>query len=109
MEVMQLLICGYHVFLQWEAHTHSLTLRSVCRGTQTTLFFSGSTQHSFFIAHSRSLVVLQVDLDLVVDGVRAVLLVLGDGGLACHDLHLHGARQKQLLLLLLVLQVDAVD
>lgn len=56
-----------------------------------------------------SLLVLQMDLDLVVDRVRAVLLVLRHGGLPRDDLHLHRARQKQLLLLLLVLQVDAVD
>ena len=51
---------------------------------------------------------LDLELHLVVDGVRAMLLVLSGGRLPRH-LHLHRARQKQLLLLLLVLKrVDAV-
>ena len=57
-----------------------------------------------------SSLVLQLDLDLVIDRVRAVLLVLRDGWLPSDYLHLHRARQKQLLLLLLlVLEVNAVD
>ena len=51
---------------------------------------------------------LDLELHLVVDGVRAMLLVLSGWRLPRH-LHLHRARQKQLLLLLLVLKrVDAV-
>ena len=51
---------------------------------------------------------LDLELHLVVDGVRAMLLVLGGRRLPRH-LHLHCARQEQLLLLLLVLKrVDAV-
>ena len=49
---------------------------------------------------------LDLELHLVVDGVRAMLLVLGGRRLPRH-LHLHRARQKQLLLLVLK-RVDAV-
>ena len=49
-------------------------------------------------------VVLIIGLDLqvggVVDRVRPVLLVLSDGSLTGDHLHFHGARQKQLLALL---------
>ena len=50
---------------------------------------------------------LDLELHLVVDGVRAMLLVLSGWRLPRH-LHLHRARQKQLLLLLVLKRVDAV-
>ena len=50
---------------------------------------------------------LDLELHLVVDGVRAMLLVLSGWRLPRH-LHLHRARQKQLLLLLVLKGVDAV-
>ena len=50
-----------------------------------------------------------MNLDLVIDRVRSVLLVLRHWGLSRNHLHLHRARQKELLLLLLVLEVDAID
>ena len=50
---------------------------------------------------------LDLELHLVVDGVRAMLLVLSGRRLPCH-LHLHSARQEQLLLLLVLKRVDAV-
>ena len=49
---------------------------------------------------------LDLELHLVVDGVRAMLLVLSGRRLPRH-LHLHRARQEQLLLLVLK-RVDAV-
>ena len=53
---------------------------------------------------------LDLELHLVVDRVRAMLLVLSGRRLPRH-LHLHRARQKQLLLLLLLVlkRVDAVS
>lgn len=51
-----------------------------------------------------SVLLLHLQLDLVVDRVRPVLLVLSRRRLPSHHLHLHGPRQKQLLLLLLVLE-----
>ena len=62
-----------------------------------------------WVVWSFSLLILHVNLDLVVDRVRSVLLVLRDWRFSRNDLHLHRARQKELLLLLLVLEVDAVN
>jgi hypothetical protein len=46
------------------------------------------------------LLLLDLQLDLVVHGVGPVLLVLSGWRLPGHHLHLHSARQKQLLLVL---------
>ena len=45
-------------------------------------------------AWSYSLLILHVNLDLVIDRVRSVLLVLRDWRLSRNHLHLHRARQK---------------
>ena len=64
------------------------------------------------LSQSVSLLILHVNLDLVIDRVRSMLLVLRHWRLPRNYLHLHRARQKELLLLLLlllVLKVDAVN
>lgn len=61
----------------------------------------------FGFVWSASLLVFQVNLDLVIHAVRPVLLVLGHRRLPLHHMHLHLPWQEQLLLL--VLQVDALD
>jgi len=53
------------------------------------------------------LLLLDLQLDLVVHGVGPVLLVLSGRRLSGHHLHLHSARQKQLLLVLE--RVDSLD
>ena len=64
------------------------------------------------LSQSVSLLILHMNLDLVIDRVRSMLLVLRHWRLPRNYLHLHRARQKELLLLLLlllVLKVDAVN